>query len=85
HDGTVGRDMPPEALDTVLELCAHVAESAGGLFGVFWTVSGAERAAIQEISKTIDEGSAKHQNPTRGIVGRTISMDWRELMAELDE
>jgi tellurite resistance protein len=85
HEGTIAKDMPPEALETVLELCVHVAEAAGGLFGVFWTTSGAEKSAIRAIGRAIDEESKNHRNPQRGIVGRTISMDWRELMGELDE
>ncbi len=83
HEGQVGSDMPPEALQTVLEFCAHVAEAAGGLFGVFWTISGAEKRALREIAQAIEEESAKRANPTRGIVGRSLTGEWMDLMGEL--
>lgn len=80
----VGADLPESSLEFVVDLCAVVAESAGGLFGLFFTTSDSERAAIAAITNKIDKEASKLA-PKRGIVGRTISMDWKELMSALDD
>jgi hypothetical protein len=84
-DGKLAKGFSPETLEDVIAFCSHVAESAGGLLGLFFTVSGAEQTAIRTIARTMEEESKKVANPLRGIVGHTIAMDWRQMMEELDE
>ena len=81
----LGTDLPPEALETVVDFCSHVAESAGGVLDVFFTVSSAEKDAIREIAQAIEASSERHADPTAGIVGHTIGFEWQKLLKELDE
>ena len=76
--------MPPEALDTVVDFCSHVAESAGGVLDVFFTVSSAEKDAIERSRKPSKPPGASRR-PTAGIVGHTIGFEWQKLLKELDE
>jgi hypothetical protein len=48
-----GEDMSPSTLVDVVTQCQQVAEAAGGLFGILWTVDERERAAIEEIARTL--------------------------------
>ncbi len=81
----LGADMPVHVTDTIVDLCAVVAESAGGLFGVFFTVSAEERRAIKRITDHLEEVSNEVAGPNRGIVGRTIGATWLGVMDELDD
>jgi tellurite resistance protein len=81
----LGNDLPPEALETVVDFCSHVAESAGGVLDVFFTTSAAEKAAIREIAEAIEASSERHADPTAGIVGHTIGFEWQKLLKELEE
>jgi hypothetical protein len=80
----IGQDLPSDSLDSVLVFCSHVAEAAGGLFGLAFTVSQPEQAAMRKIAQAIEEESGKHRDPTAGIVGHTISVEWQHLLDELD-
>lgn len=44
-------DLRPQDVDTMLDLCGHVAEAAGGLFGLAFTTSAEERRAIRRIGE----------------------------------
>jgi len=79
----LGADMPESVLDTVVELCTVVAESAGGLFGLIWRVSGDERKAIRQIANHLNEVADEQAGPMRGIVGRTLSGTWLDIMDDL--
>lgn len=79
----LGGDVPEHALDNVVDMCVVVAESAGGLFGMLWKVSSSERHAIQRITDHLTK-LADGENPQRGIVGRTITMDWKKMMEEMN-
>ena len=81
----IGSDMPEHIIDTVVELCAVVAESAGGLFDVFFTVSSDERRAIRAIAEHLDQVANEVAGPNRGIVGRTIGATWMGVLDELGE
>lgn len=81
----LGADMPEHVTDTIVDLCAVVAESAGGLFGVFFTVSTDERRTIKHIADHLDKVSNEVAGPNRGIVGRTIGATWLGVMDELDD
>ncbi|MCB9685507.1 MAG: hypothetical protein H6738_21100 [Alphaproteobacteria bacterium] len=48
----------PQTLDELLDLCQQVAESAGGLFGLAFTVSRSEREAMEEIASSLRLGPA---------------------------
>jgi hypothetical protein len=61
-----------------------VAESAGGLFGLMFTVSQPEQLALRKIAQAIEQESNRHRDPTEGIVGHTISVEWQHLLDELD-
>lgn len=81
----IGQDLPSDSLDSVLAFCSHVAESAGGLFGMMFTVSAPEQSALRKIAQAIEEESNKHRDMTEGIVGHTISVEWQHLLDELDD
>lgn len=81
----LGHDLPSDSLDAVLSFCSHVAEAAGGVFGVMMTVSASERAAMKKIAKAIDEESSMHRDLTEGIVGHTIGVEWQHLLDEFGE
>lgn len=55
-----GRDIHPAHVDDVLEYCTVVAEAAGGLFGMFFQTSDAERVAMHEIAVHIARLHAEH-------------------------
>lgn len=80
----LGADLPEASIEFVVDLCSVVAESAGGLFGMFFTTSGAERQAISQIAQHVEK-EASRAAPQRGIVGRTINVEWRKLMEALGE
>ena len=80
----IGADMPESVIDTVVELCTVVAESAGGLFGLIWRVSGDERRAIREIASHLNEVADEQAGPMRGIVGRTLTGTWLDIMDDLE-
>jgi hypothetical protein len=44
-------DGEADPIGTLLEYCARIAASAGGLFGVLWSVDEREKMAIQEIAE----------------------------------
>jgi hypothetical protein len=48
----------PTTLDELLDLCQEVAEVAGGLFGLAFTVTRAERECIEEIAAALQVGPA---------------------------
>ena len=48
-----GGGLDPETLDDVVSLCEQVAEVAGGLFGIMWSVDERERSAIEEIARAL--------------------------------
>lgn len=79
----LGADLPEHSLDTVVELCAQVAEAAGGVFGLIWRVSGDERKAIREIGKAIDGHRADVRGPYDHIAGKNPSGAWADLVDEL--
>jgi tellurite resistance protein len=81
----LGADMPEHVTETIVDLCAVVAESAGGLFGVLWTVSSAERRTIKRIAEHLEQVSNEVAGPNRGIVGRTIGATWLGVLDDLDE
>lgn len=55
-----GRDdvRSPETLESLLDLCMAVAEAAGGLFGIAFTVERTERECIEEIAASLALGPA---------------------------
>ena len=75
----LGREFKPETVDNIVEFCSIVAEAAGGVFGLFWQTSGDERAAIRQIANHISELHAT-QAPSHGIVGRTITSEWQNIL-----
>ena len=54
----LGSDLSPVLLDTLEDLCVSVAEAAGGLFGVAFTVSPEEQRAIASVSAGLHRASA---------------------------
>jgi hypothetical protein len=80
----LGADMPEHVIDTVVDLCSVVAESAGGLFGVFFTVSTEERRTIRQIAEHLHRLEDEVAGPQRGIVGRTMSGTWLGVLNDLD-
>ncbi|MEZ4319866.1 MAG: hypothetical protein R3F61_20315 [Myxococcota bacterium] len=48
-----GRDIGPHQVDDIVEYCDIIAESAGGLFGMFFQTSAEEQEAIRNISNHI--------------------------------
>jgi tellurite resistance protein len=80
----LGADMPEHITDTVVELCSVVAESAGGLFGVFFTVSTEERRAIHRIAEHLNAIAEAEAGPRRGIVGRTLTGTWLGVLEDLE-
>lgn len=79
----LGADMPESVLDTVVELCTVVAESAGGLFGLIWRVSSDEQRTIRQIATHLNQVADEEGGPMRGIVGRTLSGTWLDVMDDL--
>ncbi len=50
--------LMPETLPLLIEWCSEVAEAAGGLFGLAFTVEASERVAIAEIANLLQLGPA---------------------------
>lgn len=48
-----GRDIHPGHVDDVVDYCSVVADSAGGLFGMFFQTTDAEKVAIRQIANHI--------------------------------
>ena len=80
----LGSDMPEHVIDTIVELCSVVAESAGGLFGVLFTVSSEERRTIRRITDHLEQVAKVEAGPNRGIVGRTIGATWLGVLDDLE-
>lgn len=56
-----GAPRPPPAIETLeglLDLCQRVAEAAGGLFGLAFTVARSERDCIEQIAASLSLGPA---------------------------
>ena len=53
-DSPLGQAVTADTLGNILELCETVARSAGGLFGMIWSVDARERSAIQEIALALE-------------------------------
>jgi tellurite resistance protein len=51
-----GEVRQPETLEQLLDLCLRVAEAAGGLFGILFTVEASERECISEIAGSLQLG-----------------------------
>lgn len=64
----VDSGVTPEKVDAIVEYCSTVASCAGGLFGVLFTVSEAERRLLTQITEDL-------YVPTRG--------GWADLLGEL--
>jgi hypothetical protein len=75
RNGGLGSDITPESVDTIVNYCGKVAASAGGLFGLMFTVSAVEKRVIADIAQELrivaSEGGAA---PGAG---------WDELMMDL--
>lgn len=56
HRG-LGADLPEDLLDTIQAFCLGVARAAGGLFDVLFTVDARERAALDEIARSLADRS----------------------------
>ncbi len=52
------RAEAPDTIDSLLDLCQRVAETAGGLFGIAFTVTRSERQCIEEIAQHLCRGPA---------------------------
>ncbi len=50
----MGRDVDRDMLEDVLAFCEGVADSAGGVFGLFGRVAGEEKAAITKIAGALN-------------------------------
>jgi tellurite resistance protein len=81
----IGADVPEHALDTVVELCAQVAESAGGLFGLFWRVSPHEREVIRKIGQALENHRKVEQKGWGDLVEelRTREFDLDDLKRQV--
>lgn len=55
-----GRDIHPAHVDDVLDYCNVVADAAGGVFGMFFQTSDAEKVAIRKIAHHIARLHAEH-------------------------
>jgi tellurite resistance protein len=64
----------PETLEQLLDLCLRVAEAAGGLFGILFTVEASEREAISEIAASLQLGPE---------LPETVARSWRPPRQEL--
>lgn len=53
RDRGLGADLGADTLVGLLDLCERVASSAGGLFGLAFTVESREREAIRQISRAL--------------------------------
>lgn len=66
----IGADMNASTLQDLLDLSVDIAASAGGLFGKAWSISNAERDAIDTVASTlsIDDGQS-----------------WKELLEDIEK
>jgi len=64
-----GADINVRSLGELLDLCFDVAGAAGGLFDQLWTVSAAEREALDTLA---------------GILAVDSGQSWKELIEDLD-
>lgn len=64
----------PETLEQLLDLCLRVAEAAGGLFGILFTVEASEREAMAEIAASLQLGPE---------LPETVAQSWRTPRTEL--
>jgi hypothetical protein len=55
HHG-IGSDLPSDTLEQVFDMCKEIAEAAGGLFGIAFTVDAKERAALDQIARGLRVG-----------------------------
>lgn len=55
-----GRDIRPGDVDNVVAYCDVIADSAGGLFGMFFQTSEAERVAIRQIAHSVAALHTEH-------------------------
>ena len=53
RDGSFDPAVTPDTVEAIIGLCERVAKSAGGVFGLVFTVSAEERAAIQDIAEAL--------------------------------
>ncbi|MCB9676736.1 MAG: hypothetical protein H6737_16585 [Alphaproteobacteria bacterium] len=58
-----GREIKPHQVDDIVEYCDIIAESAGGLFGMFFQTSNEEQEAIRNISNHIARLHQEHYEP----------------------
>lgn len=79
----LGADLPTSSLDFVVELCAIVADAAGGILGMFQRTSAAERAAIRQITEAISAEAKQIATPLRGAMAHLHEESWDELLDEL--
>ena len=70
RNGGLETNLTPEKVDAIVAFCSTVASSAGGLFGVLFTVSDAEKRLITEIADALR-------------VAATEGGGWSDLMGEL--
>lgn len=78
----LGAEIPKRAVDSVVDFCSLVAESAGGLFDLYWTVSAGEKKAIRLIAEHLGELS-KQADPHLGIVGHSLAPEWEQVHQSL--
>lgn len=78
----IGAQLPQRAVESVVDFCTLVAESAGGIFDMYWTVSSSEKKAIRQIAEHLDELS-KAEDPHLGIVGHTLENEWKDIAQQL--
>ena len=69
-NSSLGDAVMADTLGNILDLCETVARSAGGVFGLMWSVDARERTAIQEIAVALE-------------VEVDESLGWDELTAEV--
>ena len=55
-----GRDIGPHQVDDIVEYCDIIAESAGGIFGMFFQTSAEEQEAIRDIGLHIAKLHQQH-------------------------
>lgn len=80
----IGADLPEDSLQTVVEMCAQVAEAAGGLFGLFQRVSAEERATIRAIADAIEQHSSDVRDTKPAQAGgATLDDAWKDLLDEV--
>ncbi len=78
----LGAELPKRAVESVVDFCSLVAESAGGLLGMYWTVSREEKVAIREIAEHLQALSVI-EDPHVGIEGRSLEVEWKLIAEQL--